>query len=317
MPVFRFSTDRLPPDLTDGARARIWADGMQRFGLTFDCPREDGFRGEVEHVTEGPLDLSWAFASSAVAGRRPSSSGQHRDGPAFMMFTNLCETPKTAAQRGREAVLAAGELVLLDHAHAHVTGAPVGGRALSLQLGRAEVEASGIDIARAICRPVSARNPAVQLFRGYVDTVMRSPPPDEGVAAAVAAHLLDLAILALGGQADAMERARRRGLEAVRIQAIRKCIAQGCPDPQFDASDVSRDLRLSIRTLQGVLARAGTTFSQELIEARLDLAGARLRSREPTRETVTQIAFETGFNSLSTFYRAFRARFGHPPGDLR
>lgn len=170
MPVFRFSTDRLPTDLTDGARARLWADGMQRFGFTFTCPNENGFRGDVEHVQTGPLDLSWASASSAVAARRPSATDHDGDGPDFILFANMCDRPKFAAQRGRDAWLDNGDLALLDHAEPHVTAAHQGGRAMTFRLRRSTLEASGIDIRRSICRPILAGNTAARLFRGYAET---------------------------------------------------------------------------------------------------------------------------------------------------
>lgn len=315
MPVFRFSTDHLPPNLADGARARIWAEGMQRFGFTFTCPDEHCFRGDVEHVVAGPLDLSWASASSAVAARRPRTLGDDGGEPDFILFANMCDRPKVAAQRGRDAWLGNGDLALLDHAEPHHTAAHRGGRALTLRIRRAPMEASGIDIGRAICRPIPAGNSAARLFRGYAETVLRSPPEDEAAATTVAAHLLDLTILTLGGHVDAMERARRRGLEAVRVKAIRDAIARGCSDPAFGAANVAGELKLSVRSIQASLGRAGTSFADELTAARLDLARARLRARDAGRETVTGIAFEAGFNSLSTFYRAFRERYGHAPGE--
>lgn len=315
MPVFRFSTDRLPKDMSDGARARIWAEGMQRFGFTFTCPNENGFRGDVEHVVTGPLDLSWASASSAVAARAPISADHDGGGPDFILFANMCDRPKLAAQRGRNVWLDNGDLALLDHAEPHVTAAHHGGRAMTFRVRRATLEASGIDIRRAICRPIPAESTAARLFRGYAETVLRAPPEDEGMATTVAAHLLDMAILALGGHGDAMERARRRGLEALRVKAIRGAIARGCSDPQFDVVDIAGQLGLSVRSIQASLGRVGTTVSDEVTTARLELARNRLASRDPDRETVTRIAFDVGFNSLSTFYRAFRSRYGHPPGE--
>jgi transcriptional regulator GlxA family with amidase domain len=36
-----------------------------------------------------------------------------------------------------------------------------------------------------------------------------------------------------------------------------------------------------------------------------------------TRHPLAEVALRTGFSSPSTLSRAFRARFGHPPGALR
>ena len=45
------------------------------------------------------------------------------------------------------------------------------------------------------------------------------------------------------------------------------------------------------------------------------LAAHALLGRRPTG-TIADVAFACGFDSLSSFYRNFRARFGHAPGDL-
>jgi AraC-like DNA-binding protein len=83
-------------------------------------------------------------------------------------------------------------------------------------------------------------------------------------------------------------------------------------DPELSAQSCARALGISVRSLH--LALAGTPFSfRELItERRLQLCRERLRAggRE---ESVADLAFACGFNSLSSFYRGFARRFGTCP----
>jgi AraC family transcriptional activator of mtrCDE len=66
-----------------------------------------------------------------------------------------------------------------------------------------------------------------------------------------------------------------------------------------------------VRMFQRVAQRAPLEF---LTELRLELAGRKLRT---TTLTLADVAAEAGYQSESSFSRAFRRRFGRPPGALR
>jgi transcriptional regulator GlxA family with amidase domain len=62
---------------------------------------------------------------------------------------------------------------------------------------------------------------------------------------------------------------------------------------------------------QRVAQRAPLEF---LTELRLELASRKLRT---TSLALADVAAEVGYQSESSFSRAFRRRFGRPPGALR
>ena len=66
-----------------------------------------------------------------------------------------------------------------------------------------------------------------------------------------------------------------------------------------------------VRMFQRVAHRAPLEF---LTELRLELASRKLRS---TRLVLADVAAEAGYQSESSFSRAFKRRFGHAPGALR
>jgi AraC-like DNA-binding protein len=59
---------------------------------------------------------------------------------------------------------------------------------------------------------------------------------------------------------------------------------------------------------------AGITPHQFMLRMRLHRAALRLRR---SRDSISTIAFEAGFNDLSTFNRRFRRLMGAPPRDYR
>lgn len=84
------------------------------------------------------------------------------------------------------------------------------------------------------------------------------------------------------------------------------------PEP---AQATAEAVGLSVRRLETLFRQAlGTTPGAHALDLRLQAARRMLTD---TRHPLADIALRTGFSSPSTLSRAFRARFGQPPGALR
>lgn len=79
-------------------------------------------------------------------------------------------------------------------------------------------------------------------------------------------------------------------------------------------ADVAAQLGMSEATLRRALAREGTNFTLVLRETRLQVALERLQT---TEQSLSEIAYSTGFSSHSHFTDVFRKRFEFPPSHLR
>ena len=89
-------------------------------------------------------------------------------------------------------------------------------------------------------------------------------------------------------------------------------------DPAFDPAELTRILGVSPRTLQRRFEAVRETVSGRILDKRLALARSILMARSAVThpQKIAAIAFECGFNDLSSFYRGFRRRFGVAPGHL-
>jgi AraC-like DNA-binding protein len=81
-----------------------------------------------------------------------------------------------------------------------------------------------------------------------------------------------------------------------------------------DVAEVARAMHMSGRTLQRRLEQEGTTFSDVLDRARLEVAR---RALATPSTTLTEVALQLGFSDLATFTRAFKRWTGMPPGQWR
>ncbi|WP_261969287.1 helix-turn-helix domain-containing protein [Prosthecodimorpha staleyi] len=313
MPTWRFSTEQLGPRLSDAARVRRWADCLSGNGVSFHCPREDGFRGSVELLRLPGCEVGRADATSAVGNRTAEAIARDRD-QAFFIFANVGGARKVASQAGRDMVLDQGAITLLDHTRPHRTLAPDGGAAVAVVISGADVAASGLALGDRTCR-APADPGAARLLLRYALGLIADPLSGPDGEALATQHLTDLVGLAFGAQDRRGDRAR--AAVAARARLILTAIRRRAMEPDIDAASVGRDFGLSERTVQGLLAEFGTSVGREVLEARLRRAYDLLHGIEPASATVAAIAFDCGFNSVSTFYRAYRTRFGCSPGEAR
>ena len=98
--------------------------------------------------------------------------------------------------------------------------------------------------------------------------------------------------------------------------ALRAIDLYAC-DPEFGPKELAGHLGVSLRKLQREFRQIEETPRQKLMSTRLARAHQALRQRSAAIEprTVSEIAYEQGFNDLSYFYREFRKRYGVAPGE--
>ena len=145
-------------------------------------------------------------------------------------------------------------------------------------------------------------------FGGELDPLAR---------AAISRHILDLAALVLGARGESAETARERGLAAARLESIKTYVLERLADPGLSVADVAAKHGLGVRYVQRLFELSGTTFTQFVLEQRLQAARRGLIRKDRRARTVSQVAFECGFSDISNFNRAFRRRFGATPSDVR
>ncbi len=85
-------------------------------------------------------------------------------------------------------------------------------------------------------------------------------------------------------------------------------------DPGLRTSTLAGELGVSARTVQNLFAAMGATPSSYVLDRRLRRAAERLAADRGT--SITDIAYDLGFNDSAYFARCFRQRFGMTPQRL-
>lgn len=129
-------------------------------------------------------------------------------------------------------------------------------------------------------------------------------------------QMFDLACLALGAAPEADFHSRRGGLRKARLRCIKADIKLLARTPVC-LEDLAVRHGVSPSYIRALFNNEGTSFTDYLLEQRLQIAFDALTNGQGPKRPVSDIAFHTGFNNLSWFYRAFKHRFGIPPGEVR
>jgi AraC-like DNA-binding protein len=96
-------------------------------------------------------------------------------------------------------------------------------------------------------------------------------------------------------------------------EQLRRQVRASLPElPSMD--EVARTTGMSERSLRRRLAGEGTSYSELLQEIQCDVAESLLRDRS---RSIQQVAAETGFQSVTSFHRAFKRRTGMSPAVYR
>lgn len=150
-------------------------------------------------------------------------------------------------------------------------------------------------------------------FRALFDA-LTSPDGDIVDPVQDTTHAARLA-LALRGRLSLKRPEVRAALRAGMHYAALEIMARDMRRPNLTPAAVASELGISVRQIHILFERVDRSFARTLSTMRVH-AARKLLVEVPTL-SVTQIAYACGFDSLATFYRAFRGAYEMTPGDMR
>ncbi len=308
-----FSTDSLP----ERDRIAIWREtyGRMLFNVDIEPVGDTPFRADVTLRALSDVRISTGSRTEARYGITRELLHNATDMVGLvMMRTGRAYT----AQRGREATIEKGEAISLWTSETLTQTVLDNGHHLAVYIPRKIFAPMVRDIDAALLRPIPAATDALQLLIDYVTAAQRLDGDlSPALQRSISGHLCDLVALALGATKDAAEIAQLRGLRAARAQQIFGQIEANFASQGFSAHEVARKLGVSPRYVQDLLQETGSSFTERVMEYRLQRACQMLAARHNDALKVSDIAYSCGFSNVSYFNQAFRRRFGATPTQYR
>lgn len=222
------------------------------------------------------------------------------------------EGPLVVEQRQRRAEASAGDVIFATADSSLTIALPQGGRLDCAYLPAHVLNMSAKQLAAVLMRPISQTCLPLQLLITYAGYMLQQQRQNDTHADMMVRHFYQLLpVLVAELAADAA-----RADSPDRLAAIKAAIAANLSNNTFSIADVARLQGVSPRAIQKRLQRTGTTFSRYLLERRLDAAKDALMLRQG-EASITQLAYDFGFDDPAYFSRVFRKRYGLRPSELR
>lgn len=315
-----FSSEALPAHLGDKARRDCFHETFEHLmcGVDIAVPADRHFSmsyrfARANDIRVGRLDgtVSRIVRDAGALARSPDDD--------FFMIVNQGASRIGTAQLGREATLAQGDPVLFSHGETVDFHIEARGDWIGVVVPRERLCLAVPDVDGFVGRPLLERKALGGLLASYAEGLLNldAASYDDTLARHVGTTLVDLITLMLGGERNAAELARLRGLRAARLQEILAVIKTRFAEPDFSTDSLAERLGLSARYINKLLFESGQTFAERVLELRLQRARSMLSDVRNGRLKVSDIALACGFNDVSHFNRRFRARFGCSPTQYR
>lgn len=308
-----FSTDALP----ERERFPAFCEEIVRryTGLDFTTRDQSGFHARVELQRLGAVDVGCVFSAPVNSARTATLV---RDGDDSILVALLKRGEAYQTQCSGDQKLMPGDAIVNDCGYVGELNLVAESQLWQLKVPRRRMAALLPGFVGFSGARLDKDESAKRLLFGYLDGSFGVDfSGNERAAQLHEDHLIGLIALALGAQGDARRMAEENGVRTVRRAAILREIDVFFPDPGLSGTMVAARFGITPRYLHKLLAETGKSFSEHLMDARLQRAHALLCDPGNRHLRISSIAVGCGFSDMSHFNRVFRRRYAATPTDVR
>lgn len=303
----RFATT----DVTPPERRRMWNRIVEEIysGTQIDFV-EDGFSAEIWRWQLGDLAMIRPRSQELTVRRRPVSTTL--DDKIILHFQHRGHSRHH--QNDRAADLRQGDFSLLCVATPYQLDLSREHEMLIVEFPRAPMIERVANFEDMLCRPIPARSPGGRIFQDFLLSLWRQGDQslaDREWSQGITGIFLDLLALGMRGWQENSYRTSGGKIE----QQLFALVEARLSDPDLRSAGLADALNISVRSVQNIFALMGITPTGYILERRLKRSAERLLAAPA--ESVTEIAFDLGFNDSAYFSRCFRRKFGMAPSQWR
>jgi len=297
-----------------GQRLAYWTDMVCETYVQLECDPGAGERsieGEIASDRVATLGLSRVTSTAQRVQRTPARIARANEDYVQARGEGY------VSQDGRTAHLKPGDFALYDSTCPYELRFDGPFRQYVLMIPGPTLRASLPDTRRLTATAVRGERGAgrlmITMIRALAADIALLAPES---AAAVADSVTHILIAGLSALPQARQ-APPSHLAALHREQIKACVRARLRDPGLSVAGIAAALRLSPSTLHRAWAGEPCSLADWIWTQRLEAARRDLCSPAQAKRSVSDIAFSWGFNDAAHFSRAFRARFGCAPRELR
>ena len=299
-------------------RLAYWVDMVCDTYVQLDCdPPADaaGIEGEISADTLATLRLSRVTATAQHVRRTPAKVAASSDD--YFLVSIQTEGRGMVSQDGRDALLMPGDFALYDSTRPYDLRFDGPFQQFVLMLPGPTLRTALRGTEALTATTVSGARGAGHLMIGMIRTLAADIDTLAPESAAAVADSVSQILVAGLAALPAAKRPAISHLTAYHREQIKTLAREQLRDPGLSVAEIAARLRLSPSTLHRAWAGEPCSISDWIWAQRLDAARRELCDPACAARSVSQIAYAWGFSDAAHFSRAFRARFGCTPRELR
>ena len=265
----------------------------------------------------------WDFGNATIFTQRSSgirllrtAKLARQDGMPVIALSVQQRADGRIEQRGRQHVVAPGELVVVDLSAPYDFSWSGHGAAGCLQIPYDQLGLP-LDVVRQAAAEV-ATSPLYRMVTEHIAQLSRDPAAvaEDVASAAVATASIDLARALLVSAAGSGRHARQVFAETL-LTRIRTFTRLRLADPGLTPAAIAAAHNISLRQLYKLCADAQFSLEQWIIDERLQRVRHELTRPDRRHLPVATVALGWGFRDPTHFARRFKARYGMTPSQWR
>lgn len=295
--VETFSTRSVPPRQQAEFWDRIVGDIFP--GMSVNVPRER-FDASISRWSLGPVHLSRACAQRSTVSR-----GYDSRAAGSIVIHVQQRGFSSVHQDGRYAAMSVGDMSFCDPTSPYRIDISDHNDCLIVQVPLDLLEGAGTSLMDLRARAFSG-DPKIAVLRHFLLALWSDADALQSGSEALGDVLAQMVAVTL--QAPASASPQIPAASGNELAAMLRHVEAHLTDPSLGTASIARCCGLAPRTVQDAFARMATTPTSYVTRLRLQKAQTLLLKHGA--RSITEIAFEVGFNDSAYFSRRFRQHFG-------
>jgi AraC family transcriptional regulator, positive regulator of tynA and feaB len=300
---------------TNDARARerfsYWRDAVCRavFNISIEAAPER-FSARITSRASGPL----RFATSESSPYQVVRTKRDIDTAPSDHYSVFAQVKGTSVihQSSDSFAFTPSDICISDGTRPFHCDLPDDGFRAFAVIPRAMIDQRAPWLPRNPLHRLDASSPYVDLARRHIMELTTGAVKSDATVSLLTENLCNLLALA-----SATDVAPNRLQPELQLEALLAYCRQHLHDAELTPQRAADHVRISVRTLHSRFKLIGKSFGHWVLDSRLDACRTALRDRNQGGLSISEIAYRWGFNDLSHFNKAFRARFGCSPRECR
>jgi AraC-like DNA-binding protein len=298
---------QLDPKSFEQWQEKLWSTYVRLESQTDDS----SFYGHVREAVPNSNALSFVHSTRQITER--TNANIRSDPQEVVIFAVQASGYGFVEQGGRQARLEKGDFAIYETTRPYRLSFDKPFDQLVFLMPRALLERRLPNLSYQTARRFHGQTGAVALAAGFVFQLAKNAESlGTGGLETFTSSAADLIANAIQFETSGVDDADLLRFERLQARILRY-IRSSIPDYK----ELAEMEGMSLRTLHRLFQIHGLTPGKWILDQRLEGVADDLRAATLKSRSITEIAFSWGFNDLSSFNRAFKAKFGHSPRALR